>query len=163
MIAFPCPEKKLSVIISGKCPTLKEQLWSGSDGVTGGGTEPNSSPPLIPQTQQINIGVSQAETRLHLGTAKMSPGGMRGTWGWVLWSPSLFALHLCNYQRGNANRCCFSDWNNKSSWHNRVYNSPKGLTTNTCSAYVSDRHNTWVQARSWKNDTFSTAERMEMH
>lgn len=56
MIAFPCPEKIALIIIGGKFQTLKE-LWSGraeSKGETGG-ANPNSSPPLTLQTQQINI------------------------------------------------------------------------------------------------------------
>lgn len=102
-----------------------KELWSGRgrQGVRGGG----GSPPLILQTQQINIRVSQAEGRFHLGTAKIVT---RGYVGGFMVSLALFALHLCNYQRGNASRCCFTERNNKSSLQ-----SPKWLD-NQCLHYL---------------------------
>lgn len=51
VIAFPCPEKKTALIMAGKFQTLKE-LWSGR---VRGAAGTDSSPPLILQTQQINI------------------------------------------------------------------------------------------------------------
>lgn len=53
MIAFPCVEKN-ALIMGGKFKTLKE-LWSGRAGGEGnGGTNPNSSPPLIFQSSRPN-------------------------------------------------------------------------------------------------------------
>lgn len=88
----------------------------------GRGNIPNSSPPLILQILQINIWVSQAERRFHLGTAKIVTRGYDGRGcGGMFYSSSLFlCLALtCNYRGGNANQCCFSEWKN-SSWHNRA-------------------------------------------
>lgn len=60
----------------------------------GRGNIPNSSPPLILQILQINIWVSQAERRFHLGTAKIVTRGYEGVgeWGQVLQSQSLSLL-----------------------------------------------------------------------
>lgn len=79
--------------MGGNFQTLKE-LWSGRAGKEGsGGTDPNSSPPLIFQTQQINICISQAERTFHLGTAQIvTRGYKKEKWGLVLWSP-LLSLH----------------------------------------------------------------------
>lgn len=92
------------------------QVELGGRGRGWGGSKPNSSPPLICQTRQINIWVSQAEKRLHLGTDKsLTRGYEEGRGRWILWSPCLFALLLCNYRGGNADPSSLNEWKNKSS------------------------------------------------
>lgn len=86
------------------------QVELGGRGRGWGGSKPNSSPPLICQTRQINIWVSQAEKRLHLGTDKsLTRGYEEGRGRWILWSPCLFALLLCNYRRRKS-RPFFLKW-----------------------------------------------------
>lgn len=135
LIAFPCPEK-IALITSGKHRTLKE-LWSGrawSERRRGGeeerGARCDSSPPLILQTQQINIRVSQAERRFTWEQRVLSPGGTRGRrgGGFLRSPPSFYSLHCTYTITAEEMPAAAASLNEITKAVNRtVYNFPNGL------------------------------------
>lgn len=77
----------------------------------GARTLPKALPTTYLPGPTDKIGISQAESRFHLGTAQDVTRGYKKRSGGVgfMVPLALFALHLCNYRRGNADRCCFGE------------------------------------------------------